>query len=320
MVTRCPGCLTPLRINEDKFQDKVLIQCPECLYVFMVRPEAEGKEFKGPEGSEEEIQIPEAEASGDATLLASDFRPEGDISEFRWNVPGAAITVIDGLSHGIHVKLRKEKTVIGREKADIILKDPAISRSHAEIVKQGGEHMIRDLKSTNGTFVNGKRVDEKKLDHMDEIWVGKSRLLYTELGRMEEIREEDATGERAVVLKEEITRVTAEQESEMRLPEKREFFLEIMGGKKKARSFRFPSGRVIIGRSEEADFRLEDDEVSRKHALVEVFSREQIFLSDLASANGTFLNGIRIKTVRLKHSDLVRVGNTVLKFVIQDTP
>lgn len=315
MVTRCPGCLTPLRINEDQFEDKVLLQCPECLYVFMVRPGAK-------EGEVEEVspEVAEPEVQDEATMLASDFEPEGDISEFRWNVPGAAVTVIDGLSHGIHVKLRKDKTVIGREKADLILKDQAVSRSHAEITKQDGDCLIRDLKSTNGTFVNGERVNERVLRHMDEIWLGKCRLLYTVLGRKDEVLEEDATGERAVMLKEEITREGEQQDYEIKLPESREFFLEIMAGKRKARSFQFPAGRVIIGRSDEADLALQDNEVSRKHSLVEVFSRDQVFLSDLASANGTFLNGVRIKTVRLKHGDLVRLGNSVLKFVVKDLP
>ncbi len=313
MVTRCPGCLIPLRLSEDKFEDKVLLQCPECLYVFMVRPEG-GEEPDAP------AEAAEPEAQDEATLLASDFEPEGDISEFRWNVPGAAVTVIDGLSHGIHVKLRKDRMVIGREKADLILKDQAVSRNHAEIVRQDDDYLIRDLNSTNGTYVNGQRLKERVLKHMDEIWVGKCRLLYTLLGRRDEVIEEDATGERAIVLKEEITRESKKQDLEMRLPEKREFYLEIMAGKKKARSFKFPTGRVIMGRSEESELALQDEEVSRKHALVEVFSREQIFLSDLASANGTFLNGVRVKTVRLKHGDLIRLGNTVLKFVVKDLP
>ncbi len=308
MVTRCPGCLTPLRFKEEGFEDKVLLQCPECLYVFLVRPEPEAKEPAA------------AEAEDEATLLASDFRPEGDISEFRWNVPGAALTVIEGKSHGIHVKITRDKTIIGREKADLILKDPAVSRHHAEIVKQEGKCLIRDLGSTNGSFVNGERVEEKVLSHMDEIWIGKCRLLYTELGRRDEIQEEDATGERALMLKEEITRVSEQQEPEINLPDKREFILEIMAGKRKARTYKFPRGRIIMGRSEEADLNLLDEEVSRKHALIEVFSRDQTFLSDLASANGTFLNGVRIKTVRLKHGDLIRLGNTVLKFVIKDLP
>lgn len=308
MVTRCPGCLTPLRFKGESFEDKVLLQCPECLYVFLVKTETRSEEKSPPDVEDE------------ATLLASDFRPEGDISEFGWKVPGAALTVIEGKSHGIHLKLTKERTVIGREKADLILRDPAVSRNHAEIVKKDGKYLIRDLKSTNGTFVNGERVREKELNHMDEIWVGKGRLLYTKTGRGNEILEEDATGERAVMLKEEITRVNAESEPDIKLPDKREFILETITGKKKARSYTLSKARVIIGRSDEADLNLKDEEVSRKHSLIEVFSRDQIFLSDLASANGTFLNGVRVKTVRLKHGDLLRLGNTVLKFVVRDLP
>ena len=104
------------------------------------------------------------------------------------------------------------------------------------------------------------------------------------------------------------------------LPADRKFFLEFMGGDRKGRSIEFDKGRMILGRGEEADVRIDDEQVSRKHASIEVYSREQIYIADLASQNGTWLNGMKIRNTRLMHGDLVRVGNTVLKFIIQDTP
>jgi len=64
--------------------------------------------------------------------------------------------------------------VIGREGADIALEDPKVSRKHAEIGLYGpGAYVLRDLASTNGTFLNGRRVSEKRqLSHWDLIRVG----------------------------------------------------------------------------------------------------------------------------------------------------
>ena len=74
-------------------------------------------------------------------------------------------------------------TVLGRDDtADIILDDPGISRRHSEIrVTTDGPHLvasIRDLNSTNGTFVNSERVSSQRLTDGDRITVGRTTVTY----------------------------------------------------------------------------------------------------------------------------------------------
>ena len=74
-------------------------------------------------------------------------------------------------------------TVLGRDdSADIILDDPGISRRHSEIrVTQDGPHTvatIRDLGSTNGTFVNGERITTEHLSNGDRVTVGRTSVTY----------------------------------------------------------------------------------------------------------------------------------------------
>jgi pSer/pThr/pTyr-binding forkhead associated (FHA) protein len=71
--------------------------------------------------------------------------------------------------------------VLGREGADIVLDDDKASRKHAEIGLYGpGAWVIRDLASTNGTFVNGRRVGEKsRLADNDLIRIGETLLRLT---------------------------------------------------------------------------------------------------------------------------------------------
>lgn len=70
--------------------------------------------------------------------------------------------------------------LIGREGADIPLGDEKVSRKHAEIGLYGpGAFLVRDLASTNGTRLNGKRImDKAKLAHWDEIRVGDTVLRF----------------------------------------------------------------------------------------------------------------------------------------------
>ena len=69
-------------------------------------------------------------------------------------------------------------TVLGRDTAaDITLDDPGVSRRHAEIrVTHDGPHLVvglRDLGSTNGTFVNGERITSQRLDDGDRVTMGR---------------------------------------------------------------------------------------------------------------------------------------------------
>ncbi|MEO5349283.1 MAG: FHA domain-containing protein [Magnetococcus sp. YQC-3] len=79
------------------------------------------------------------------------------------------------------VVLQKETTTIGRTSTnDIPVENLAISRHHAEITRDGGRYRLRDLQSSNGTFVNGARVTEKILQDGDAILIGKHTLLFIE--------------------------------------------------------------------------------------------------------------------------------------------
>ena len=79
--------------------------------------------------------------------------------------------------------------------------------------------------------------------------------------------------------------------------------------------FRLRSGRQIIGRRPECDIRVRERAVSGVHAeLIRV--RDSVTINDLASTNGTLVNGLRIRTpVPLMQGALLKLGNCLFKFV-----
>lgn len=74
----------------------------------------------------------------------------------------------------------KENTSIGRSPTnDIVLKAPKVSRQHAAINMYNNQYIIIDLKSSNGVYVNGSKVDESILSPGDEVSVGGYRFTFS---------------------------------------------------------------------------------------------------------------------------------------------
>ena len=72
---------------------------------------------------------------------------------------------------------------IGRsEESEIFLVDPSVSRTHAVVEVDGTEPIVRDLGSTNGTFVNGERIEARPLRDGDELMFGNTRMRFETSG------------------------------------------------------------------------------------------------------------------------------------------
>lgn len=66
---------------------------------------------------------------------------------------------------------------------EIVIKDPYISKKHLRIVKDEDDYFLEDLKSANGTYVNGQRVmDVLKLNNGDRITVGQVEFIFVNRG------------------------------------------------------------------------------------------------------------------------------------------
>jgi hypothetical protein len=82
---------------------------------------------------------------------------------------------LNGESHS----LADGRAVLGRSKeCDVQVPDPNVSRRHAELRLEGGSWWLVDLDSTNGTVLNGKRVQRAKLSDGDTIRLGDLELVF----------------------------------------------------------------------------------------------------------------------------------------------
>ncbi|HLG20493.1 MAG TPA: sigma 54-interacting transcriptional regulator [Bdellovibrionota bacterium] len=204
--------------------------------------------------------------------------------------------------------LKKETTTIGRSNQnDICLPDATVSRVHLTILRQGDQYLATD-RSTNGTFVNNKRITSHELKPNDQIRVGNWTIIF---GSTVEEPEE-----KTVVLSDrDPTRVLSFR------PEKNELvferaLLERMG----TGTPPYPIGKsiVTIGKSKANDIVITDEFVSTFHCKIE--NRKGIFyLKDLGSTNGTLLNGQKVIETALPFNSTIEIGQTKLRlFSLQE--
>ncbi len=129
---------------------------------------------------------------GDPVRLLSGLaaRAGADCNFGDSNVP--SLFVIQGRDQGTRFRLEEPLVTIGRGASNAVqLHDTEVSREHAELRRRGDVIVIRDLSSSNGTFVNGRAIKEQDLASGDQLQLGRTLLLYTGVteGRYEDLAE-----------------------------------------------------------------------------------------------------------------------------------
>src|SRR5581483_1517857 len=90
------------------------------------------------------------------------------------NRTSAQVTIIAGPNVGRAFSINRRETVLGRgREAHVFIDDAGASRAHARIVvTDDGSYVLEDLKSRNGTFVGGRRIERAELNSGDRISIG----------------------------------------------------------------------------------------------------------------------------------------------------
>jgi hypothetical protein len=120
----------------------------------------------------------------DDTLDTGVFRVTGQ--RVKGTVAPAPTATVATVTHpvidvdGRRYQLTSPSTVLGRgAEADIVVDDPGVSRRHAELRLEAGSAVVRDLGSTNGTFVDGERTNAARLADGSTITIGRTRITFS---------------------------------------------------------------------------------------------------------------------------------------------
>lgn len=75
--------------------------------------------------------------------------------------------------------LKSGRQTLGRRHDNnIVIDDPSVSAAHAWIINQNGHYVVMNTLSTNGTYVNGKRIHEAPLQHGDRVHFGQAEFVF----------------------------------------------------------------------------------------------------------------------------------------------
>jgi pSer/pThr/pTyr-binding forkhead associated (FHA) protein len=212
------------------------------------------------------------------------------------------------------VKLRRDATIFGREKGDVVINDHEISSTHCQIQNINYSYHIFDMNSTNGTYVNNERVVKSKLNDGDVITVGQSSFKFM-------LENESSVRHIATIFKSrdnpsesKSSLVDTLIESEMRTTQNHRLVISIKYMDGSGEEVVLNQRSLYVGRASSFGRFETDPEISRKHLLVKVNDSGEVFIEDQGSTNGSFLNGKKIKGMHLvRPQDEVKVGTSLLR-------
>ncbi len=199
-----------------------------------------------------------------------------------------------------------------REGNDIRIDNLSVSGNHAKIQKVDGSYIIVDLKSTNGTFVNRKKIVQAKLHNQDEITIGKHSLIFedeTQPPREAEALEEvAAAAEEAPPPPKEEPPKEARPTQEIRQPARLQFLEP-----EEQPDMVLSKKLTIIGRRDDADIRLKGLFDPKVAALI---SRKRTGYAILPEEKGKVkVNGETVtRQTDLSDGDVIEVGSFKIVF------
>ncbi|MEZ4742573.1 MAG: FHA domain-containing protein [Bdellovibrionota bacterium] len=210
------------------------------------------------------------------------------------------------------IKLRRDSTIFGREKGDIIIDDHEVSSTHFQIQNINDSFHIFDMNSTNGTYVNDERIVRARLSSGDTINVGKTsfKFMVEEESQIRHIstifsshQGKRSTGDHRVSV------VDTLIENELKEGRTWGIVINVTYHNGKSEEIPIEQNVVYVGRASSFGQFDQDSEISRKHLKIKVNEQGEIFVEDQGSTNGSYINGTRIEGLQpAKPSDVIKVG------------
>lgn len=188
MIIECTNCHARYQYDEDRFERKPAkkIKCAKCSTIFEIHnpafasapkpePQAADQTFQ----RRNEVRKQEAPPPEEERSTVSEDKDTGKVSGPQ--MPAGkrlSLAVINGPDAGSVYRIEKPRVTIGRTGADLALSDTEISRNHAAVEIRDTTYLVEDLKSTNGTMIEGEKISGlTEIQNHSEFTIGGTTLM-----------------------------------------------------------------------------------------------------------------------------------------------
>jgi predicted component of type VI protein secretion system len=182
--------------------------------------------------------------------------------------------------------------------ADLALEDTDVAGTHVKVYSANGDFSIFDV-SGQGFAHNGKRTLKAAVADGDEIQIGATKLRLSKSGASAPT-----------------PAPPAEPPAPASAPSGRCELMAVKGNDAGRSYDLLKKTMFLIGRGVSTDITVWDIRVSRVHCRIDR-DENGYLVTDLNASNGTYVNGLKIETHRLRPGDEIKVGSTVLQYVQQ---
>lgn len=256
---------------------------------------------------------------GGAMITSASNGMESDESALRAEPAGTNVETtvrarIVKLSTGDAIELGNYRVVVGRDAScDFVVSGMGVSRRHFSVTPVQGGYLLRD-ESANGTLINGSRVSGTYLlGHGDVLRLDDEDLRF-ELEGVAPPPPTEAAAPTAILDMSRIRRELAANGKRDVPATPLAANLEIVRGPYAGASFPIDRPVCSIGRGPQCDVRVRDESVSTSHATL-LRKGASWFVVDLRSANGTFVDGLRVAGEReLTPGSRLKLGSVEMVF------
>jgi pSer/pThr/pTyr-binding forkhead associated (FHA) protein len=208
------------------------------------------------------------------------------------------------------IVLDKPSFTIGRKADnDLVIDNPAVSGHHARLVLSGDAFFIEDLESTNGTFVNEKRVVKSGLRHNDVVGIAKHALVFLD-------EKPPAAADKTVVLSPQALAESAQATRKERIGTMR----VLKGGDRNA-VYELKSLSTYIGKSDRVQIPIQGSGFFSQapEVAASVHRKAEGYTLVAVKPGYPSVNGERVDgQVPLKDGDILEVGATTLLFSLKE--
>lgn len=180
MIITCPQCDTKYRYDEARFggEPSKAVKCTSCEHTFSI----ENPHQTGDSTNVDRDRAPDVSPHQDTEARQPAVEPDAPELPTLAPLPSDvrfSVAVIAGPQAGSVFAITKPRIFIGRGSAmDVQLKDSEVSRRHAMLEVHDDEGLLLDLGATNGTYVDGARIDRVSLASRSEFTVGSTTLMF----------------------------------------------------------------------------------------------------------------------------------------------